>query len=129
MKIEKELKRLIIERYGSLLAFSRACDVPNSTINSFLTRGIGTATLSNIFKVCDTLNISADELSRGRIVSTFFIKNNQPTDIVDILDNAKIQLLNHKGLMFNGKPADEEAIQSILSAMEVGIALPNRKEK
>ena len=129
MKIEKELKRLIIERYGSLLAFSRACDVPNSTINSFLTRGIGTATLSNIFKVCDTLNISADELSRGRIISTFSIKNNQPTDIVDILANAKIQLLNYEALMFNGKPADEEAIQSILSAMEVGIALANKNNK
>lgn len=129
MNVEKELKRLIIERYGSLLAFSRACDVPNSTINSFLTRGIGTATLSNIFKVCDALNISADELSRGRIVSTFSIKNNQPTDIVDILANAKIQLLNHEALMFNGKPADEEAIQSILSAMEVGIALANKNNK
>ncbi len=129
MNVEKELKRLIIERYGSLLAFSRACDVPNSTINSFLTRGIGTATLSNIFKVCDTLNISADELSRGRIVSTFSIKNNQPTDIVDILANAKIQLLNHEALMVNGKPADEEAIQSILSAMEVGIALANKNNK
>ena len=129
MNVEKELKRLIIERYGSLLAFSRACDVPNSTINSFLTRGIGTATLSNIFKVCDTLNISADELSKGRIVSTFSIKKDQPTDIVDILANAKIQLLNYEALMFNGKPADEEAIQSILSAMEVGIALANKNNK
>lgn len=128
MKIENQLKRLIIERYGSLLAFSRACDVPNSTLNSFLTRGIGTATLSNIFKVCNTLHISADELSKGRIVSTFSIKNDQPTDIVDILANAKIQLLNHEALTFNGKPADEEAIQSILSAMEVGIALANKKE-
>lgn len=31
--------------------------------------------------------------------------------------------------MFNGKPADEESIQSILSAMEVGIALANKKNK
>lgn len=129
MSIESALKNLIIEKYGSILAFSRVCEVPNSTINSFLTRGIGTATLSNILKVCNTLHISADELSKGRIVSNFTIKDNKSIDIVDILADAKSQLLNNEALMFNGKPADEESIQSILSAMEVGIALANKKNK
>lgn len=129
MNIEDKLKNMILEKYGSLLAFSRACGIPNSTINSFLSRGIGTASLSNILKVCETLHISADELSKGRIVSNFTINDSKPTDILDILADAKSQLLNNEALMFNGKPADEESIQSILSAMEVGIALANKKNK
>ena len=31
--------------------------------------------------------------------------------------------------MFNGKPADEESIQSILDAMEVGMEIARRKSE
>ena len=129
MTIENKLKNLIIERYGSLLAFSKVCDVPNSTINSFLKRGVGTATLSNILKVCDTLHISADELANGKIVPAYHNDNKPDVDVVDVIASARAQLLNNKALMFNGKPASEESIQSILSAMEIGIELAKKKNQ
>ena len=39
--IEDKIKNLIVERYGSLVAFSEKIGLPNSTIDSILRRGIG----------------------------------------------------------------------------------------
>ena len=37
--------------------------------------------------------------------------------------------MNIETLLFNGEPASEEAIQSILDAMEMGMALAKEKNK
>ena len=37
--------------------------------------------------------------------------------------------MNTEALLFNGEPASEEAIQSILDAMEMGMALAKEKNK
>ena len=50
-------------------------------------------------------------------------------DIEKILDLTKEQLLSQEGLMFDGKPATQEAIDSILSAMQVGMELAKKKNK
>ena len=50
-------------------------------------------------------------------------------DIEKILDQTKEQLLSQEGLMFDGKPATPEAIDSILSAMQVGMELAKKKNK
>ena len=50
-------------------------------------------------------------------------------DVNDILKTAKEQLMNTEALLFNGEPASEEAIQSILDAMEMGMALAKEKNK
>ena len=38
-------------------------------------------------------------------------------------------ILENKLILFNGEPASEEAIQSILDAMEMGMALAKEKNK
>lgn len=50
-------------------------------------------------------------------------------DIEKILDQTREQLLSQKGLMFDGKPATPEAVDSILSAMQVGMELAKKKNK
>lgn len=40
-----------------------------------------------------------------------------------------MELLQQDGLMFDGKPADEEDIQSIISAMEIGLEMAKKKSK
>ena len=50
-------------------------------------------------------------------------------DIEKILDLTKEQLLSQDGLMFDGKPATQEAIDSILSAMQIGMELAKKKNK
>ena len=50
-------------------------------------------------------------------------------DIEKILGQTKEQLLSQEGLMFDGKPASPEAIDSILSAMQIGMDLAKKKNK
>ena len=127
MTIEEKLKNMILEQYSSIREFTIKIDMAYSTLNSILTRGISNATLSNILKICDALHISADALADGRIEYTNRQNRQDATDIADILANTKQQLLTDHALMFNGKPADDEAIQSILDAMEVGMEIARRK--
>ena len=50
-------------------------------------------------------------------------------DIEKILDSTRDMLLSQEGLMFDGDPASPEAIESILSAMQVGMEMAKRKNK
>ena len=50
-------------------------------------------------------------------------------DILDIISSTKAELLSQEGLMFDGDPASPEAIESILSAMEIGMEMAKKKNK
>lgn len=50
-------------------------------------------------------------------------------DIEKILANTREQLTTQEGLMFDGNPASPEAIDSILSAMRIGMELAKEKNK
>lgn len=50
-------------------------------------------------------------------------------DIEKILDSTREQLLSQEGLMFDGNPATPEAIDSILSAMQIGMEMAKKKNK
>lgn len=67
MPVEQELKNLILQRYRSIRAFSEKTDIPYSTIDSILKRGIENSSMSNIMKICRALGIDADALGDNRI--------------------------------------------------------------
>lgn len=50
-------------------------------------------------------------------------------DIEKILSQTKEQLTTQEGLMFDGKPASPESIDSILAAMKIGMELAREKNK
>lgn len=50
-------------------------------------------------------------------------------DIEKILDQTREQLMSQEGLMFDGNPASPEAVESILSAMQIGMELAKKKNK
>jgi len=50
-------------------------------------------------------------------------------DIEKILNETREQLLSQEGLMFEGDPASPEAIESILSAMQIGMEIAKKKNK
>ena len=50
-------------------------------------------------------------------------------DIQKILDQTREQLMNQEGLMFDGDPASPEAIESILSAMQIGMEMAKKRNK
>lgn len=68
MTTENKLKELILQRYSTMTEFSKIVGIPQSTIATIMSRGIGNASIGNVIKICQTLQISTDELANGRIV-------------------------------------------------------------
>ena len=130
MTTEEKLKELILTKYNSLREFTLTIDIAYSTFDSIMRRGIQNATINNVIKICSALHISADALANGEIVPISPTETkSKPRDVADILARTKRELLNNDGLMFNGKVADPESIESILNAMEIGIEMAKRKNK
>lgn len=135
MNIEEKLKELILSRYNSVNEFVKSANIPWATFSSMLKRGINNANLSSIMKICKTLDISADALYKGEIVfnskETKELENpkSETNEVLEILNETKHRLLHYEGLMFNGQPADQDSINSILNAMEIGIEMVKRKKE
>lgn len=68
--IENKIKDIIITRYGSVSNFCKKINVPYTTIDSILKRGIGKANVLNVLKICDELGLSIDSLKDGIIEPT-----------------------------------------------------------
>lgn len=60
--LEEELKQIIIEKYGSVRQFSFKINIPYTTVDSILKRGIDNSNVGNVIKMCKALNISIDNL-------------------------------------------------------------------
>lgn len=85
--IEETLKELILSKYKSLREFTLKIEMPYSTLDTILKRGVDKANIINILKICDELNLSADKLANG------FIENK---DIkIDKLDDDTLLLFNN----------------------------------
>ena len=79
MKLEDELRTLILSQYRSIREFSSKVELPQSTIDSILHRGIMNAGVGKIIKICQHLGISADALAHGRIRLASEIGGNELT--------------------------------------------------
>ena len=85
-----------------------------------------------IQQIADILNVSADYILTGKEnpkqrEQSLTAKDEH--DIEEILKQTEEQLLSQEGLMFDGKPASPEAIESILSAMRIGMEMAKVKNK
>lgn len=60
--LEEQLKKIIIDKYGSIRKFAMKIDVPYTTIDSILKRGIDNSNVGNVIKMCKELNLSVDKL-------------------------------------------------------------------
>lgn len=82
-------------------------------------------------KLADYLGTTPDYLLTGNEASNKKepqLKPKDEKDIKNILANTE-QLLKQPGLMFEGKPASQESIDSILSAMQIGMEMAKKKNK
>ena len=88
---------------------------------------------SRLEKIAESLNTSVDYLTgksdeRYTSESMVALSKKDNTEIADIL-NMTSELLRQEGLMFDGNPADEESIQSIIDSMQIGLEIAKRKNK
>lgn len=116
-------KGISVNRLEKELGFAR------SSINKF---NKNTPSAEKLQQIAEHLNVTVDCLMSGKEEP----EKKEPAltpkdqrDIEKILEQTKEQLLNQEGLMFDGDPASPEAIESILSAMQIGMELAKKKNK
>lgn len=139
MTKEEKLKRYILDQYGSIREFTLRFNIPYSTLDSVLKRGIDNSSVSVVFKICKALNISPDALAEGEIVPKLqadYIVTSGGSEIMidikevdDILSETKKRLENYQDLLIGGKPADKETISAINHGIDITLEMAKRSTK
>lgn len=114
--LEEKIKNLIIEKYGSIRQFAIKIDVPYTTIDSILKRGIDNSNVSNVLKMCKALDISIDKsIENNDLVSKLNFDNG--TYMKAIADDENMVQIPVLGVIKAGIPI--EAQQNILEYIEI----------
>ena len=67
-ELERQVMDLILKIMQANLILQEKADLPYSTLDSIFKRGLQNASIANIIKLCNALNISADGLSNGKVI-------------------------------------------------------------
>ena len=81
-ELESKIKELIISRYGSLKKFSEKINMPWTTLDSILKRGIANSNITNVLKITRELGLDVEKLVDGELL---FISN-EPTTLAAHFD-------------------------------------------
>lgn len=84
---ELKLKEIIIQNYGSLKKFCEKIDMPWTTLDSILKRGVSNSNISNVMKITKELDIDTESLAYG------IIEKKVSTKILDSLSTLEVTLL------------------------------------
>lgn len=125
-----EIFEQLLQKYGvSAYKVSKSTGVTQSTLSDWK-RGRSTPKSENMKKLADYFGVSIDYLMTGKEPEEkeSQLKPRDEKDIKEILANTE-QLLKQDGLMFDGQPASQEAIDSILSAIQIGMEMAKKKNK
>lgn len=66
--VEDRLKELILSKYKSVREFTNSIDIPYSTFDSILKRGIGNSNIANVLRISQALGLDTEKLADGEIV-------------------------------------------------------------
>lgn len=118
-----KLKGYSVNKLEQELGFAR------SSINKF---NKNTPSAEKLQQIADLLEVSLDYLMTGIEKSQkkeITLTSRDERDIEKILERTREQLLTQEGLMFEGDFATPEAIDSIISAMQIGMEMAKKKNK
>lgn len=124
-------ERLLNERGITAYRVAKETGVTTATLTNWK-KGNYTPKQDKLQKIADYFGVTIEYLMTGENSSEDSISSltaRDERDIEKILKNTRDQLLNQEGLMFDGKPATPEAVESILSAMRVGMEMAKEKNK
>jgi transcriptional regulator with XRE-family HTH domain len=106
--------------------------VADSTIKRYEAGEIKKIKIPVIESIANALGVNCEWIL-GKSEKKKPISNNLTSrdrkEISIIIEDAKEKLLSYEGLMFDGNPASQEAIESIVNAMEIGMELAKKKNK
>ena len=88
---------------------------------------------NNVYLIAKALDVSEAWLMGADVpmqrIESPTLTRRDTRDIEKILEQTRGQLTSQEDLMFDGDPASPEAIESILSAMQIGMELAKKKNK
>ena len=125
------ISELCKKRNLAITALERELGFGRGSIGKLRT---GNTTLERLQKIADYFGVSVNYLTTGKEPETQIVTDKSSLtkrdskQIEAILSDTEA-LLKQDGLMFDGDPASPEAIESILSAMKIGMEMANRKTK
>ena len=67
MTIEEQLKKIILDRYKSVRAFTQDIGIPYSTVDTMFKRGIYGTGVSTILKLFQALELDVESISTGEL--------------------------------------------------------------
>ena len=91
--------------------------------------GKSTPTTKTLQKIADYFGVTIDYLMNGEEKDTEPTLTKRDTKEITEMMNGVEELLKQDGLMFDGNPASQEAIDSILSAMKIGMEMAKQRNK
>lgn len=106
---ETRIKEMIIHEYGSLKKFCEIIDMPWTTLDSILKRGISNSNITNVMKITKELGIDTESLASG-IIKDSFLKSNSMPQSNQTKENPKI-LQYYESLNTLGKEAATEHVR------------------
>lgn len=119
LSIENQLRELIVERYDTVVNFSKIVGIKNSTIASILARGVNNSTVDNIIKICNELQISADALADGKIISCDDRKKSEKT-LDQLVSDIKRDISNNEKIILDDSPLSESEKIMLLDFLDMG---------
>ena len=111
----------------------KAADVTRATgikspVFSEWKKGKSRPNTEKMIKIANFLDVSVEYLLTGKEPkSTANNLTNRDTKQIESILSDTEALLKQDGLMFDGDPASPEAIESILSAMQIGMEMAKKK--
>jgi len=126
--VEERLKKLIVERYGSMIAFSKSIGMANSTLATIMERGVNKASINNIIKICEALGISADSLAHGKIVHKKKPSKQDPIPVETAIEEIQENIIK-KDLTFNGERMTVEEKENLANAVGLSLEIMMRQNK
>lgn len=123
MTIEEKLKEYILTKHKSIREFVKYANLPYSTVDGILKRGIANSSIGNVLKICKALQISADELANNRIVprgskvSTRIIMSEIP-DLIAFMEKNKRE---YDDMTIDGKSLSDDEWEIVLNSMTLTV--------
>ena len=128
IEIGNRIKQRRLSLGLSLQQIASEINMAKSSLSRYENGTVQTPSMPTLMAIASKLLVNVRWLtgeSEEMGVPAFLTKSNS---IEDIIASTKAMLTNQKGIMFNGKPASDEAIASILDAMEIGLKMTLEKE-
>lgn len=123
-------EKLLTDHGVTAYRVAKETGIPSSTFTEWK-RGNYCPKQEKLKKIANYFNVPLEYLMTGKTLehNVTLCLPKMERDIEKILLKTKEQLLTQEGLMFDGKPASAEAIDSILAAMQIGMELAKQKNR